>query len=151
VVDTGSIGKLLEILEDYLDRLKALRDELTLEKLRTDRKSLDSAKYDLQVCIQCCIDIGNHLVSSLGLGLPEGYADIFDKLGQFGVITPDFAYTMGEMAKFRNILVHLYGEVDVEKMYNILQNNLGDFDQFSKVIVEFIEKEEKNNKGESHV
>jgi hypothetical protein len=36
-------------------------------------------------------------------------------------------------------------------MYNILQNNLGDFDQFGKAIIEFIEKEEKDSKGESHV
>ena len=47
--------------------------------------------------------------------------------------------------EFRNILVHMYAEVDVEMVYEILQNNLGDFDEFAKYIARYfheIEKEE---------
>jgi hypothetical protein len=42
------------------------------------------------------------------------------------------------MAKFRNRLVHLYWEINPEKIFEIVQNNLKDFKLFEKKIVEFI-------------
>jgi len=37
----------------------------------------------------------------------------------------------------------MYAEVDVEMVYEILQNNLGDFDEFAKYIARHREKEEE--------
>ena len=36
------------------------------------------------------------------------------------------------MAKFRNLIVHLYWKVDNKEVYNILKNNLDDFDAIKK-------------------
>jgi uncharacterized protein YutE (UPF0331/DUF86 family) len=38
------------------------------------------------------------------------------------------------MAGVRNILVHEYLEVDVERIYAIMSGNLADFEKFIKVI-----------------
>ena len=38
------------------------------------------------------------------------------------------------MAKFRNLLVHLYWKVNDEKIYEILQYELVDFDEFIEQI-----------------
>jgi uncharacterized protein YutE (UPF0331/DUF86 family) len=35
----------------------------------------------------------------------------------------------------------MYAEVDVEMVYEILQNTLGDFDDFAKYIARYLEKE----------
>ena len=37
----------------------------------------------------------------------------------------------------------MYAEVDVELVYEILQNNLGDFDEFAKYIARHLEKVEE--------
>ncbi len=42
------------------------------------------------------------------------------------------------MAKFRNVLVHLYLEVDLRKVYSYLQNQLDDLERFSEHIVMYI-------------
>jgi len=42
------------------------------------------------------------------------------------------------MVQFRNRLVHLYWEIDAEIVYEILQKNLGDFDVFTKYVVNYI-------------
>lgn len=34
------------------------------------------------------------------------------------------------MARFRNVLVHLYAEVDEERVLRILRGSLGDLDEF---------------------
>ena len=38
------------------------------------------------------------------------------------------------MARFRNLLVHVYWKVDNEKLFHILQKNLGDFQRFEEFI-----------------
>jgi uncharacterized protein YutE (UPF0331/DUF86 family) len=40
-----------------------------------------------------------------------------------------------EMRGFRNILVHRYGTVDDELVYDLLENNLTDFQDFRKEIL----------------
>ena len=42
------------------------------------------------------------------------------------------------MAKFRNLIVHLYWKVDNKEVYNILKNNLDDFDAIKKVLREYL-------------
>ncbi|MBF7083464.1 DUF86 domain-containing protein [Desulfallas sp. Bu1-1] len=35
-----------------------------------------------------------------------------------------------QMAKFRNLLIHRYGDMDDRKVYNIICNNLGDLELY---------------------
>jgi uncharacterized protein YutE (UPF0331/DUF86 family) len=43
------------------------------------------------------------------------------------------------MAKFRNVLVHLYLEVDLRRVYRYLQENLDDFEAFARYVGEWLE------------
>lgn len=38
------------------------------------------------------------------------------------------------MAKVRNVLVHLYLEIEVERLYQYIQQILDDFDQFAQYV-----------------
>jgi uncharacterized protein YutE (UPF0331/DUF86 family) len=42
------------------------------------------------------------------------------------------------MAKFRNIIVHHYDQVDAEIVVGILKNNLDDFEDFKNTVVSFL-------------
>jgi uncharacterized protein YutE (UPF0331/DUF86 family) len=48
---------------------------------------------------------------------------------------------MRQMAGLRNLLVHLYWEVDDEQIYNDLQHHLGDFDTYVQHILEFVKRQ----------
>jgi uncharacterized protein YutE (UPF0331/DUF86 family) len=43
------------------------------------------------------------------------------------------------MAKFRDVLVHLYLEVDLELVYRYLQENLDDFRTFARYVSEWLQ------------
>ena len=43
-----------------------------------------------------------------------------------------------EMRSFRNILVHEYADVDDQLVFETFHKRLGDFDGFTKVILNFI-------------
>jgi uncharacterized protein YutE (UPF0331/DUF86 family) len=47
------------------------------------------------------------------------------------------------MARFRNLLVHRYGEVDDNRVLEIAKNNLEDVISFEKKLLSMINKKEK--------
>jgi uncharacterized protein YutE (UPF0331/DUF86 family) len=57
------------------------------------------------------------------------------------VIPVDFAERFADAASFRNILVHMYEEVDTGRLHSYLQKNLGDFGEFARYIAGYLEKE----------
>ena len=50
------------------------------------------------------------------------------------ILPKDFVEKISGMAGFRNLLVHDYAEVDPERVYDFLQNRVGDFEEFMKHI-----------------
>ena len=46
------------------------------------------------------------------------------------------------MSKFRNIVVHDYARIDPEIVIGILKKNLGDFKQFAKEILKYMDTQE---------
>ncbi len=103
-----------------------------------------AAERNLQVAIQACIDIANHLVAALGLERPSKEpADVFDTLAKEKIIPERFLETMRKMVGYRNVVVHNYLVVDRNVTYDIIQNRLPDLSKFAKYIEEFLEKTSK--------
>ena len=99
-----------------------------------------AAERNLQVAIQSAIDIAQYLLSQLMAAQPSDYADVFVKLGEAGVVPSDFAKRLAELARFRNVLVHLYLEVDTRRVHHYLQHNLDDFEQFARYVAAFVQR-----------
>ncbi|TFG11116.1 MAG: DUF86 domain-containing protein [Promethearchaeota archaeon] len=81
-----------------------------------------------------CIDIGNHILSLNKNGIPETYSEIFIELSKLGIIDKTLEEKLIKMTKFRNLLGHLYMDIDNKKIYEILQENLEDFNEFKKQV-----------------
>ena len=99
-----------------------------------------TAERQFQLAIQATIDIGEHILAELMTEPPTDYGDVFVKLGEAGVLSSDFADKLVGMARFRNILVHVYLELDLEKLHTFLQEDLDDFEEFARCVTEFIER-----------
>ena len=111
-----------------------------------------SAERFLQLAIESCLNIGNRMLSLFQFekptDTPETYADIFIQLKNLGVIDNSLCNRLVKMAKFRNRLVHLYWEIEKDKLYEIIQDNLKDFSIFQKKVLAYLktQKEEDQNK-----
>ncbi len=136
----------MNVMDAKLARLTTtmslLRDiaEEEKETFLADRIKLGAAKYYLLEAIQICLDIGNHIIGSMGWERPQDYASVFEILEKNQVLPTNLAESLQEMARFRNRIVHLYGDFDNEILYSILQENVGDIDLLAQHIVQFIEK-----------
>ncbi len=122
----GEIEKSLTILKEFSLKRR--------EEVISDLKILGSIKYYLIVAIEACIDISNHIIAKEHLGVPQTYSDCFKILQANNIISNQLAQKLINMAKFRNLLVHLYWDINDKKIYEILQSELDDFKEFIKQI-----------------
>jgi uncharacterized protein YutE (UPF0331/DUF86 family) len=92
------------------------------------------------VSIQSAIDISSYLISQNGLKRPETYRETFDLLGQSGTISEELAAELSDLAGFRNVLVHVYWDLNLDEIYSILQNDLKTLKSFKDEIKELLGK-----------
>jgi uncharacterized protein YutE (UPF0331/DUF86 family) len=122
--------------------LQALRElqKLSYEEFVESFLYTSTAERQLQLAIQACIDVGEHVLAELMTEPPEDYASVFLGLAAVEILPAEFAGKLAEMARFRNILVHLYLELDLKKVYSYLQEDLNDFDEFVAYVASFIDQ-----------
>ena len=129
----------LKLLNKYTIYLKEIA-QVSKEKYISDHILRASSERYLQLAIESCLNIGNRLLSiaqfSAPISTPETYADVFKEIGRLCDIPEDFVDKLVKIAKFRNMLVHLYWELEPEKIYQILQNSINDFERFRDLIVD---------------
>ena len=127
--DKDKITKLSSEIFDALTRLKEL-SELSKEDFLIDPHLVASAKYFLIVAIEACLDMCYHVISKNKFRVPEDYADTFRVMWEVGLFSEEFVEKLVEMAKFRNRLVHIYWDVDDEVVYEVLQEDIQDIEEF---------------------
>jgi uncharacterized protein YutE (UPF0331/DUF86 family) len=120
-------------LDEFLSTLKGIR-KTPLTEFLNDRIIIGATKYYLQVSIECCLDVANHLIASEGFRAPKDDADSFKVLQETGVFGEELGMKLRQMAKLRNRLVHLYGEIDDEYVYEFIKKDLKDISDFKSVV-----------------
>lgn len=138
-IDRIKINERLEKLKEYTQLLKQYQS-LSFEDFHKDITVRAAVERYFQLAIECLIDICEILISNLGLPKPETTKDVFLIIGKSEVMPHNFANTISGMAGFRNILVHEYIKLDIKKVFDHLQNDLSDFDQFTKHIADYLTK-----------
>src|SRR3989304_1611308 len=129
LVDKTVILRKLSELETYLRQIQEFSG-ITLQVYKADWRTQRIVERTLQMMIETCADIANHIVSDRGMRAPTGYADTFSVLRENAVIDPDLNTIMERMAKFRNVVVHQYEGVDAEIVIAILTKHLNEFEQY---------------------
>jgi uncharacterized protein YutE (UPF0331/DUF86 family) len=138
MVNPAKIEGLAHTLRQYLTHLKNLKKE-GRDAVLSDPYKQGAARYYLQVSIECCIDIGNHVIASEQFGVPTTHRETFQLLNKAGLIPADFALTLQQMASMRNRLVHLYSEIDDEIVFEAIQTAPRDCERFVKLILNYMQ------------
>ena len=101
------------------------------QSLRTDSDRRWVVERGLQLCAQNALDIASHLGSAAGLD-PTTYSSSIDCLVEAHVLPPEFAARSRGIAGFRNVLVHGYLDVDLDRVAAMVTDHLDDFEQFAR-------------------
>ena len=127
--DRDRITRLMAEVENALSNIHELA-ELDEDEFLGNKHYVSSAKYNLLVAIEACIDIAYHLISKNKLRLPKDYADSFRVLEENGIIDRELARRLILMARFRNRLVHIYWDIDDRMIYKIISESITDTEEF---------------------
>lgn len=138
MIDYITINPKLEKLREYVGYLKEYQKH-SLEELKKDHTLQGAVFHYLQSAIECILDMGEMLISGLKLRKPEQAREVIKILAENKVIPDDFAQRFAPIASFRNILVHEYADIDLNKVYNHLQNDLQDFDFYARKVTQFLQ------------
>jgi uncharacterized protein YutE (UPF0331/DUF86 family) len=107
--------EMIQLLERYARTVK--RGDLD-----ADRETWLKVKASLEVAAQCAIDSALDLVSRRGLGAPQSYRESFAVLARAGLIDDALRLQLQAWAGLRNVLVHLYTSLDLDKVHAALQH-----------------------------
>lgn len=129
------MNKRLQTLENNVAELRKLKSSYSLSDIKRDKKKEWALRYGLLESIQIVIDLSCHLAVHHNLGNAETYSDCIELLGQFDIIDEELEERLLSMAGLRNILVHEYVAVDVDRLVSFL-DHLDDFTAFAKAINE---------------
>jgi uncharacterized protein YutE (UPF0331/DUF86 family) len=133
MVDRVKIDQMLSNLRGFVAALRELGEQPKEGFLRNADK-VGNAKYHFVIAIECCIDIANHIISSENYRFPKDNADSFAVLTEQGVVPADLLESLRAMARFRNRLVHLYWDVEDERVFEYLQAFPNDFDRNASAV-----------------
>jgi len=137
LVDKELILKKLSEIEEHLQELEEFKD-ISIDDYRKDWKIQRIVERTLQILIEICIDVANHIISDEKWRVPSSYSETFKILYENRVIDDELFKNLEKMAKFRNIIVHNYDKISPEVMVNILKKDLIDFLRFKDSIITWI-------------
>ena len=135
-----NVDRIREIMGEMnaaLHKLAAYAEVSEREFLSHPEK-VDSAKYNLIVAIEGAMDICNSIVARAGGRAPKDHADCFEVLKELDFLEAEFVERLKRMARFRNLLVHLYWKVDDKKIHQILREDIRDIKEYLKIIAKAV-------------
>ena len=133
MVNQNIVKAKLSHIENNLGRLKK-KENITLEEFKKSVDLQDIIIHNLQLAIQGCIDIASHVISDEGWLVPDTLIGLFDILMKHKILPQDLNDRLKKMVGFRNIIVHEYGTIDLDKVYKILKEDIKDIRLFLKQI-----------------
>lgn len=124
-------------IEQALERLERIR-AAGREAFLADADARDIACYRLLLAIEAALALCYHLSARRLKRVPDDYAGCFAGLSRAGIISDDLSTRLQQMARFRNLLVHVYWDVDFDRVFDVLETDLADLRVFASTVASLL-------------
>lgn len=133
--------RLKGILQDISGRITELRDYRNMDRseILGNQERLYAILYLFRTAIEGCIDAAHHVCASEGWGDPKDNAGAMRLLAARGALGRELSDRMASAIQFRNIVVHLYRDVEPERALGHL-DQLEDLERFIEAIATLVEE-----------
>ena len=141
MVDREVFDRRLAKLEELLRDLRRLAGNVPREQYLLDRCLQAQAERWLHLAAECALDVANHLIADRGWRTPATYRESFGVLREEGVLSGDLAGSLEGWAGLRNVLVRLFLEIEHERLWEVLTEDLDQLEAFAKAVVQAVPPE----------
>jgi uncharacterized protein YutE (UPF0331/DUF86 family) len=119
MISSDVINAKIDLVDQNIRLLEELKEQ-GYELFSKNFRDIQAAKHSLQESIEACLIISNHIIAEKVFRRGEDYKDIFSVIEEEGIIDTELSARLQEMAKFRNLLVHQYGRIDMRRLFIII-------------------------------
>ena len=134
MVDSDLILAKAGSVRSHLKRVSEKHD-VNLDDFLKDIDRQEIILFNIQMAVQNCIDIAAHIISENVLGVPGSTTEMFYLLEKHGYLNHDLTRRMVKAVGFRNLIVHEYGKIELEQVYELAQNDITDLNEYLKAII----------------
>jgi uncharacterized protein YutE (UPF0331/DUF86 family) len=119
VVDSERLSRALRDLERSVNFMEQTLNR-PLDEFLNDDEAVYALRYAVIEAVEAAVQIGLILLRETG-ARPTSFGEVFQMLGERGIIPRDLAAAMRRFAGLRNLLVHRYWEADDARLYRELK------------------------------
>ncbi len=105
-------------------------ERISFEVFKKDLDKQNSICYNMLIAIQTAIDLGNSIIEERKLGAASTYSEVFEILAKNRILPRGLAKKLSSLARFRNVLAHLYWKVDYKEGLQSLETRKEDYGKF---------------------
>ncbi len=148
MIDRGQVERFVFLIREAVRELRALRlGDVGLEAYQADKHTRALSEHYLRIAIEATLDLGRHVIVKTGLGVPQEYREVGKILREQGVVPPELGEQLEAMAGMRNVLVHLYWDIDYRLLYKTVVEEVRTFEQCIEHIFHYLDELEAGDKG----
>lgn len=115
------ITRIIKDIEKYLSDI-GKHTPITEKILEESRDKEYIISFLIQQIANECINLGNHIISSLNLDIPENSKEIFDILAKNKYIDINVANKIKDVVAIRNIIAHRYIKLSMEELVDVIED-----------------------------
>ena len=125
----GQLKQLREAVNILRDLSKTPRADFT-----SDYRVYGLAERYLQLAIEACLHLCSILVASFGLRRPEAFHELLSIIASQQIIPRPLAYRLEVLTNLRDALMHDPSALNRDLLYDHIQQQLGDLEEFAAAI-----------------
>ena len=134
-LDKSLVQNFLQQLQGAVKILQELSQH-PLEEFTQDYRIYALAERYMQIAIESCLSTCSTLIAAFGLRRGESYHELLSIIASQNIISRALAYRLELVINLRDTLVHEPESINRELLYDYMQHNLEDFNDFVATIEE---------------
>lgn len=146
ILDWRSVRAKLRRIEDLLETLQSL-GKFDAERLRHDLVPTLAAERILTLVVETAFSTNSHVAVTVLRRAPDSYAESFNLAAKTGMIGTDLADLLIPSAKLRNMLVHDYGDVDLERLASAIPLAIEQYGRYVREAAKWLVERQKVSGG----
>ncbi len=137
MTDIFLVKSKLQDLQKYYESLAGILTS-SISEVMSDELKLHSVERLFQLMVDTSVDINSHIIATADIPAPDDYQSTFVVLGEQKILPMDFALRIAPSVGLRNLVVHRYGKVDVQKMLADMKREMTQYREFAAHIDAFL-------------
>jgi uncharacterized protein YutE (UPF0331/DUF86 family) len=128
------LSDLLAELDGYVATLERYAREISFAAFVSSEDEQNKVLFGLHKAIQTSLDAAAVVIARRGLGATDSYRQLFERLATHGVLDRDLGDRMAGWAGLRNVIVHIYRVLDLERIHRAYASEASDLRDFAAAL-----------------